>query len=69
MGLRRSHIGPADEALRLCLERDGIELADALNLASARVNQLVFVTSEAAGKATGCEGVATPYRKRRPPAP
>jgi len=51
----------ADEALRLALERPGIEMTHALTWATARVNQLSFVTSTPSGPVDATERLVVPY--------
>jgi predicted nucleic acid-binding protein len=51
----------ADEALRLMTARPGLALPHALTWASARVNQLVFMTNEARWITPADVNVVVPY--------
>jgi hypothetical protein len=53
----------ADEALRLMTARRGLGLTHALTWASANVNQLVFVTTEARWLTKADANVVVPYRR------
>lgn len=53
----------ADEALRLMQAHEGLRFHRALNWATARSNQLVFVTAEAEHLPPRDDGVAVPYRR------
>jgi len=55
----------ADEAMRLSFARDGLPLERAVNWASAIVNQLVFVTTEAQGVREAERNVVVPYESKR----
>jgi len=52
----------ADEALRLMTLRQGLKLARALTWASANVNQLVCVTTDARWLAKADTNVVVPYK-------
>jgi hypothetical protein len=52
----------ADEALRLMTARRGLQLAHALTWASANVNQLVYLTTDARWIATADSNVVVPYK-------
>ena len=52
----------ADEALRLIETHAGLDMHRALNWATARMNQLVFVTADPRGLPGADSGVALPYR-------
>jgi predicted nucleic acid-binding protein len=58
----------ADEALRLMHERSGLPLQRALTWATANVNQLRFVTADAAHVNTDDTNVLLPYRRGKAPA-
>ncbi len=53
----------ADEALRLMTARQGLTLPHALTWASANVNQLVFVTTNARWVTKTDSNVLVPYRR------
>lgn len=53
----------ADEALRLMTARQGLALPHALTWASANVNQLVFVTTNARWVTKTDSNVLVPYRR------
>ncbi|HJU39632.1 MAG TPA: hypothetical protein VJ724_08670, partial [Tahibacter sp.] len=53
----------ADEALRLMQMHEGLAFHAALNWATARANQLVFVTAQAEHLPAHDTGVAVPYRR------
>ena len=55
----------ADEAMRLSFARDGLALERAVNWASAVVNQLVFVTTDAEGCRPDERNVVIPYGTTR----
>jgi predicted nucleic acid-binding protein len=52
----------ADEALRLMTERPGLALAHALTWASANVNQLVYLTTDARWVTKTDSNVVVPYK-------
>ena len=54
----------ADEALRLVLEHPGLSLQRALSWATARANQLRFVTADAEHLPEDASEVSVPYRRR-----
>ena len=58
----------ADEALRLMHQRSGLPLQRALTWATANVNQLRFVTADAAHVNTDDTNVLLPYRRGKAPA-
>lgn len=58
----------ADEALRLMHQRSGLPLQRALTWATANVNQLRFVTADAAHVNKDDTNVVLPYRRRKAPA-
>lgn len=51
----------ADDALRLIGEQPGLDLGRALTWASARINQLTFVTDVEAARHAGLGKVVLPY--------
>jgi predicted nucleic acid-binding protein len=53
----------ADEALRLMTARPGLALPHALTWASANVNQLVYVTTDARWVTQADSNVVVPYRR------
>lgn len=53
----------ADEALRLMQAHAGLAFHAALNWATARLNRLVYVTTEAAYLPAHDDGVVVPYRR------
>ena len=53
----------ADEALRLMTARRGLALPHALTWASANVNQLVYVTTDARWVTKADSNVLVPYRR------
>ena len=55
-------LGAADEALRLLTNRPGLALPHALTWASANVNHLVFVTTDAHWVGKADSTVVVPYR-------
>ncbi len=57
-----------DEAMRLSFAHPGLSVARAINWANAVVNQLVFMTTDAACPATGRD-VLIPYADARPGEP
>ena len=58
----------ADEALRLMHQRSGLPLQRALTWATANVNQLRFVTADAAHVNKDDTNVVLPYRRGKVPA-
>lgn len=58
----------ADEALRLMHQRSGLPLQRALTWATANVNQLRFVTADAAHVNKDDTNVVLPYRRGKAPA-
>ena len=53
----------ADEALRLMTARPGLAIAHALTWASANVNQLVYLTTEARWVTKADANVVVPYKR------